>query len=477
MFEGIEELRKKLDSGKLKVKDLAQQAVDASKKVNSKCNAFVTIIDKPKIKENKKSILSGIPYSAKDLFSTKGILTTGSSNALKDYIPFFDATVISRLKKSGAVLTSKSACDEFGLGGTGTTCHTGIVRNPYDENREAGGSSAGSAVAVASGVVPFALGTDTGDSVRKPASFCGIVGYKPTYGLIPRYGVLPFASSLDHVGVFTRSVKDAAIVVDSIKGPDSKDMTALPKTDDLTPLLDGNVEGKRLFYIKEICDIRSYDNPSDELKKSIKLFNEIIEKAKKLGMQVIPESIDQKLLNAIQPTYQVISCAEATSNLSMYTGIIYGPRGNGSNINEMVKDYRAHGFSSLIKRRLVIGSYVLQKENQERYYLNACRVRQMIIDKFNELFTQYDGFITLASGGGAPLFDGKTEVLSNEAVLENHLAIGNFGGFPSITIPAGFINNLPIGINITGKVQDDVNVLNIAYALEKDIKFKGGLHE
>lgn len=477
MFDSIEQICEDLKNKKITKEELVKKTVEKSKEVNKKFNAFVTIIDEPKKEEKSKNILSGIPYSAKDMFSTKGILTTGSSNSLKDYVPFFNATVIERLNKAGAVLTSKSVCDEFGLGGTGTTGHTGVVRNPYDENRQAGGSSAGSAVAVATGVVPFALGTDTGDSVRKPAAYCGVVGYKPTYGVISRYGVLPFASSLDHVGVFTRNVKDASIVVDNIKGPDGKDMTALPKMDDFTEELDGKVEGKRLFYIKEICDIRSYENPSDELKETIRIFNETIEKAKKLGMQVIPESIDQKLLNAILPTYQVISCAEATSNLSMYTGIIYGPRGIGANINDMVKDYRTHGFSSLIKRRLVIGSYVLQKENQERYYLNACKVRRIIINTFNELFTQYDGFITLASGQGAPLLDEKAEVLSEEAVLENHLAIANFGGYPSITIPNGFVNNLPIGINITGKVMDDANVLNIAYALEKEIKFKGGINE
>lgn len=477
MFDTIEELNKKLKDNKINSGSLINDAVNKSKEVNHNCNAFVTILDKPEYTKNKKSILNGVPYSAKDMFSTKGILTTGSSNSLKDYVPFFDATVISRLKEAGAVLVSKSVCDEFGLGGTGTTGHTGVVRNPYDYERQAGGSSAGSAVAVATGAAVFALGTDTGDSVRKPAAFCGVVGYKPTYGVISRYGVLPFASSLDHVGVFTRSVKDAALVVDAVKGPDGKDMTALPKMDDFAPQINGDVEGKRLFYIKEICDIRSYENPSSELKESIRLFNEVVDKAKKLGMQVIPESIDQKLLNAIQPTYQVISCSEATSNLSMYTGIIYGPRGNGSTINEVVKDYRTHGFSSLIKRRLVIGSYVLQKENQERYYLNACRVRRLIIDKFNELFTQYDGWITLASGGGAPKLNDKAEVLTNEAVLENHLAIANFGGFPSITIPDGFVNNMPVGINITGKVMDDANVLNIAAALEKEIDFKGGLHE
>ena len=478
----IEYLREKIDSNdKYLGADLLITTNKVSHDINKKYNAFVTIIDKPEYLENKDSILNGIPYSAKDMFSTKGILTTGSSNSLKDYIPVFDATVIARLKKAGAILTSKSVCDEFGLGGTGTTGHTGIVRNPYDAKRQAGGSSAGSAVAVATGVVPFALGTDTGDSVRKPAAFCGIVGYKPTYGVISRYGVLPFASSLDHVAVFANSVKDASIVVDAIKGPDGKDMTCLPDTANFTEQIDDNVQGKKLFYIKELCNINSYENPNEELIESIKLFNDTIEKCKKMGSEVVEESIDQKLLNAIQPTYQVISCAEATSNLSMYTGIIYGPRGVGNNINDMMKDYRTKGFSPLIKRRLVIGSYVLQKENQERYYLNACRVRRLIINTFNELFTKYDGFITMASGAGAPLLDEKGEVLSEEAVLENHLAIGNFGGYPSITIPNGYVDKMPIGINITGKVMDDANILNIASALEKQIGFKsaleGGLHD
>ena len=477
MADSIEKINKKIAGKKITKEDLVKECIKKSKDINRKYNAFVTIIDKPKFNKKADSILNGIPYSAKDLFSTKGILTTGSSNALKDYVPFFDATVIKKLNECGAVLTSKSVCDEFGLGGTGMTGHTGVVRNPYDDKRQAGGSSAGSAVAVATGVVPFALGTDTGDSIRKPASFCGIVGYKPTYGLISRYGVLPFASSLDHVGVFTNNVKDAAIVVDAIKGPDGKDMTALPECAPLTPQLNGKIEGKRLFYIKEICDIRFYDNPSEELKQTIDEFDKIVKLCRDMGMQVIAESINEKLLNAIEPTYEIISCAEATSNLSMYTGIIYGPRGIGSNINEMVKDYRTHSFSPLIKRRLVIGSYVLQKENQEKYYLNACKVRRMIIDKFNKLFSEYDACLTLASGKGAPLLDEKANVLDGEAVLENHLAIGNFGGYPSITIPFTYVSGLPVGINITGKVQDDANVLNIAYALEKKIKFKGGVHE
>ncbi len=476
----IEELHNKIINNEIKSLDLASEALKKSHEVQKECNAFVTILDNLEYQENKESLLDKIPYSAKDMFSTKNILTTGSSNSLKDYVPFFDATVIKKLKEAGAILTSKSACDEFGLGFTGTTCHTGIVKNPYDKMRQAGGSSAGSAVAVSAGVVPFSLGTDTGDSVRKPAAYCGIVGFKPTYGVISRYGVFPFAASLDHVAVFANSVKDASIVVDAIKGPDGKDMTALPEMPNFTPQIDGNVNGKKLFYIKEICNIDNYNNPDKDMIETFKIFNETLDKLRSIGVEVVEESIDQRLLNALLPAYQVISCAEATSNLSMYTGIIYGPRGVGTNVFDMLKDYRTKGFSPLIKRRLVIGSYVLQKENQERYYLNACKVRNLVIKTFNKLFEKYDGFITIPSGKGAPLLDESSELLSKLTVLENHLCIGNFGGYPSITIPNGYVNNLPIGVNITGKVMDDANILNIAYALEKEIKFNkniGGQNE
>jgi aspartyl-tRNA(Asn)/glutamyl-tRNA(Gln) amidotransferase subunit A len=477
----IQDIHQMLLDGKTTSDGITKESITLARKYQKDYNSFVTILDASG-NENINHPLAGIPYAAKDLFSTKDILTTGSSNALKDYIPFYNATVINRLNEVNSVLIGKTVCDEFGLGGTCTTGHTGSVKNPWNPLYQAGGSSGGSAAAVALGIVPYALGTDTGDSVRKPAAYCGVVGYKPTYGTISRYGVLPFASSLDHVGVFTRNVKDAAIVVDSIKGPDGKDMTCLPKTDYFTPSIDGNVKGKKLFYIKELCNLNEFTNPTSDLKKTLTEFQKTLELAKKLGIEVTEESVDLKLLKAIYPTYMIISCAEATSNLSMYTGIIYGPRGIGNNINDMLKDYRTKCFSPLIKRRLVIGSYVLQKENQDRYFLNACRVRRLIIDKMNDLFKKYDGLILPASGGGAPLLKGASEVISDKRqILENHLAIGNFGGFPSITIPNGFIDDLPIGINITGKIMDDANVLNMAYAIEQQMKFHdqivGGKHE
>ena len=237
--------------------------------------------------------------------------------------------------------------------------------------------------------------------------------------------------------------------------------------------LNKDVKGKKLFYIKEITDIDNYKNPSEELKNHLENFNKTIELCKKLGMEVYEESVDKKLLDAVPSVYVVLSCAEATSNMSNLTGISFGPRGEGETPFEIMKDHRTKGFSPLIKRRFVIGSYVLQKENQEKYFINAKRVRRLIVNKMNELFSKYDGLILpVGSGPAKPIEDSKNKLSSSNNILEDHLQIGNFGGYPSITIPNGFINNLPVGVNITGKVKDDINVLNIAYALESNMEYK-----
>ena len=335
-------------------------------------------------------------------------------------------------------------------------------------------SSAGSACAVAAGVYPYALGSDTGDSIRKPAAYCGIVGYKPTYGMCSRYGLFPFASSLDHAGVLTRSVEDAAIVIDAMKGIDKNDMTTWDsKNIHLKDALTGDVRGKKLFYIKEIVDIKNYSNASEELKAHLENFYNTLEIYKDLGVTIEEVSMDQKLLNAISSVYVVISCAEATSNMSNLTGIIFGPRSQNTNVVEMMKEHRTKGFSPLIKRRFVIGSYVLQKENQERYFKNAARVRRLIVDRMKEFFKEYDGLVLPVSTGPAKTFFNSNNMMDeNTNVLEEHLQIGNFGGFPSITIPNGFINQLPVGINITGNCYDDENVLNLAYALESKMSYK-----
>lgn len=466
----IDDIRSNLDNG-VTSEELFNEARDKALKYQELYNSFVTIMDTKK-EESSDSILKGIPYGLKDNISTKGILTTGSSNILKDYIPLYDSTVYKKLKESGAVLIGKTVLDELAMGGTGTTGHTGIVRNPWDKDRMIGGSSSGSAASVALGIVPFSIGSDTGDSVRRPASYGGVVGFKPTYGRISRYGLFSFASSLDTVGVLARSVKDISYVMDVIKGHDDKDMTSLPDENILySDNIDNDIKGKKLFYIKEALENSSNNG---ELKEIIDNFYSVIDKARELGFIVEEVSVDKSLLEAIYPVYNVISCAEATSNNSNLTGISFGNRIDGKDVNDIMMNTRTEGFSELIKRRFVIGSYVLQKENQDKLFLNACRVRRLLVDKFNELFKEYDGYILPSTEKIAPRFDDISDKLSDDyLILGSHLIIGNFGGYPSISIPSGFVNNMPVGVNITGRVKDDSLVLNMANKLEEVLGCKG----
>ena len=475
MNKSIEEIHEALTKKEVIAKDLINESLKKSHEIQAEYNAFVTIMDDAKEISVTDNLLSGIPYGIKDNYSTKGILSTGSSNTLKDYVPFFTATAIENLERAGAIPVNKTVMDEFGMGGTGTTGHTGIVRNPWDKTRMCAGSSAGSACAVAAGVYPYATGSDTGDSIRKPAAYCGIVGYKPTYGMISRYGLFPFASSLDHCGVLTRSVKDAAIVVDNMKGIDKNDMTTWDSSNiNLAKSITGEVKGKKLCYIKELCDINMYPNASDTLKQHLENFHKVLDNIKQLEVEIEEVSVDKTLLDAISSVYVVISSAEATSNMSNLTGISFGPREDGHNYIDMIKNFRTKNFSPLIKRRFVIGSYVLQAENKDRYFHNAARVRRLLVDTWNKLFEKFDAVILPVGTGPAKYLDESKIIKDKDTdALEEHLQIGNFGGFPSITIPDGFIDKLPVGLNITGACYDDENVLNIAYVLEANMKYKG----
>lgn len=465
--KSLKEIHASLKTGNVTSDELVKESLDRASLYQKDLNSFVTILNDVKASEVTDNILSGIPYAAKDNFSTKGILTTASSNILANYVPSFDATAISKLNDAGSVMIGKTVLDELAMGGTGTTGHTGVVRNPWDTSRLIGGSSAGSASAVARGIVPFALGSDTGDSIRKPAGYGGIVGYKPTYGLISRWGLFAFASSLDHVGCFTKTVEDAAYVIENLKGIDKRDMTSFDSSSiNIVSNLNNDIKGKKLFYIKEIVDELKGE------KKYMDNFNKILGYLEELGVSVKEESIDKKLLNAIYPSYMAISCAEATSNNSNLTGIPFGNRKDGNTPDEVMINTRTEGFSELIRRRFVIGSFILQKENQEKLFKNAGRVRRLIVDKMNSLFEKYDGLIMPNAGAIAPHFDEEMDRLSEKyLLLENHLAIGNFGGFPSITIPSGIIDDMPVAVNITGPIMSDDKVFNIAKKLEEKIGF------
>lgn len=475
MNKSIEEIHEALISGKVTSQELINEALNKSHEIQEKYNAFVTILDDAKPGILTDDLLSGIPYGIKDNYSTKGILTTASSNTLKDYIPFYTATAVNNLEKHGAVAINKTVLDEFGMGATGTTGHTGAVLNPWNPSMMCAGSSAGSACAVAAGVYPYALGSDTGDSIRKPAAYCGIVGYKPTYGMISRYGLLPYASSLDTCGVLTRNVRDAAIVVDAMKGIDPHDMTSWDSSNiHLLESINGNVKGKKLCYIKELVSLDNYPHASDTLKAHLKNFMDALNKIKASGIIVEEVSVDKKIIDATANVYNVISYAEATSNMSNLTGISFGPREKGNNYVEMMKNYRTNNFSPLIKRRFIIGSYVLQKDNKEKYFYNAQRLRRIITDAWLELFKNYDAVILPIEAGPANYVDLSKNYneFDHELIpLHENLQAANLGGFPSIAIPDGFVNNLPVGLSLTSKPYDDENMLNIAYAIENTLGY------
>lgn len=469
----IEEYNHLFIKNKTKALENLLELIDKAKNLDKEYNIFETIIDNPYVGKNT-SLISGTPYTLKDNFSTKGILTTASSNSLKDYIPVFDATVYKKLNDAGAVMIGKTTMDELALGGTGTTGHLGPVKNAYNKELISGGSSSGSAVSVALDLVPFSIGSDTGDSVRKPAAYNGVVGFKPSYGLVSRYGLFPFATSLDTVGVLSKTVLDAAMVTNEIKGKDEKDMTSYDSSDiDLVENIKVEPTSKKLFYIKELVDMSNFEDVTDNnyIQDIIMKYSEVVSDLKNKGYIVEGISIDKELLKAIYPAYLVISCSEATSNDSNLTGIIFGPKSEGKTSIEKMKNFRGENFCSLIKRRFVIGSYSLEKENQEKYFLNAKRIRRMLVDILDKTFSEYDALILPVGNGYIPKIGEKYSIKDEmESALDNHLILGNFGGYPSITLPVSIVNNFPFAINITSQRYEDKKLLNLAYDIEKILK-------
>ena len=465
----IREIHNAILKGEVTPLELVKEAIESAKKDDN--NAFEYICEKEaleavsKLDPNKKeNLLYGIPVVIKDNYSTKNIPTTGSSNILNGYTPIFSSEVVSRLEKEGAIVVAKSTMDELAMGGSGTTGHLGITYNPWDKSKThlIGGSSCGSAASVAAGIVPFSIGSDTGDSVRKPASYSCLVGFKPSWGRISRFGLFPFATSLDHVAYFTRNVEDSAIVLNVLAGRDDKDFSSSFKpVEDYCSNLNEPIKGKKIAVIKEI--IESISNVA--IKEA---FNKNIAALKELGAIVEPVSIDSKLLKAIYPTYIIISCAESTSNNANLDGVKFGPREPGESFEEIMTNTRTKGFSRLIKRRFVIGGYSLLKENREELFVRAQKCRRLIVNAFNKVFEEYDAIYCPAAPGVAPLISGNSDLLSDEYLIaDNYMAFGNMGGFPSITLPLGFDQELPFGGNLTGKPFKESELLSIASVIEK----------
>ena len=473
----IKELHELLLQGKITPTEIITTAFQALESYHD-LNATVTILKTEALKVAKElealeikpdDYLFAIPYFAKDNFATKNIRTTASSHILDNFIPPYDAQVVKILANNNAILLGKTALDELGMGGHGLYAHTGEVLNPWDKTRITGGSSSGSAALVAAGVVPFALGSDTGDSIRKPASYTGIVGLKPTYGILSRFGLFPYAPSLDTVGYFTRTVEDCAIVLDYLAKQDDKDATSLPSDQqNYYQNLTTDIKNYQFAYIKQI---------HQQLPAPIKaIYEELYQKLTVHNIRLTAIEFPEDLLKALLPVYMIISFAEAVSSHSNLDGINFGVRQEGETYEEVMLNSRGKGFGDVVKRRYVIGSYALTRKNQTLLFLKAKRVRRLIVTELEKIFSQYDILLLPSASDVAPkIADIKQQVLKEEDVehyIDDVLVLANFMGNPSLTIPLALINELPIGININAKPFNDQAVLNVGYLLEDIIGLK-----
>ncbi len=415
------------------------------------------------IAKGKARELEGIPLAIKDLYCTKGVRTTASSKMLENFIPQYESTVSQKLLDAGISMLGKTSMDEFAMGSTNLTSYFGEVKNPYKRNGEdlvPGGSSGGSAAAVASGCAMAATGSDTGGSIRQPASFCGLVGMKPTYGRASRYGMVAFASSLDCPGPITRSVEDSALFLKVIAGLDEKDPTTAPKeVVDWTKVLGSSIKGLKVGIPLEY--------KSDKLNPEVqKLWDERAEDLKKLGAEVVEISLPNTKYSL--PVYYIIAPAEASSNLSRYDGVKYGYRTTSPfhSLDEMYELTRTEGFGAEVKKRLLIGSTILTEEFYERSYLKALKTRHLICNDFDEAFKKVDVILTPSTTGAA--FSKNDKLSPLDVYLNDVYTVGaSLAGLPSISVPVGKDKNgLPLGLQIIGKKFDEENVFKFASQLE-----------
>ncbi len=412
---------------------------------------------------NKK--LPGIPMAVKDLFCTKNIKTTASSKILNNFIPTYESTVTDNLWNDGAILLGKLNCDEFAMGSSNETSYFGNVISPIDKDLVPGGSSGGSASALAAKLTPATIGTDTGGSIRQPASFTGTVGLKPTYGSCSRYGIVAFASSLDQAGPMTKNVEDAALLLEVMSSFDNKDSTSV---DFKRPLyskdLSKNIKGKKIGIPKEY----RVDGMSQEIEK---LWDDGKKYLKDCGAEIIDVSLPHTKFAL--PTYYIVAPAEASSNLARYDGVKYGFRTDGDNLIDMYEKTRSAGFGDEVKRRIMIGTYVLSSGYYDAYYLKAQKVRRLIKNDFNNVFQKVDAILTPSTPSSAFKIGDKSNDPVSMYLNDIFTVPVNLAGLPGISIPAGLDKKgYPLGLQIIGKSFDEQNMLNIAYSMEDKINFK-----
>ena len=409
--------------------------------------------------------LPGVPMAVKDLFCTNGVKTTAGSKILNNFIPPYESTVTQNIWNEGAILLGKLNCDEFAMGSSNETSFFGNVQSPIAKGLVPGGSSGGSASALAANLTPITIGTDTGGSIRQPASFTGTVGLKPTYGSCSRYGIVAFASSLDQAGPMSKDVKDCALLQEIISTYDEKDSTSVDfKRNEYSKELTKNIKGKKIGIPKEYR--------VDGMPKEIEdLWTKGIEYTKDCGAVIVEISLPHT--NYALPTYYIVAPAEASSNLARYDGVKYGFRSKGENLIDMYEKTRSEGFGAEVQRRIMIGTYVLSSGYYDAYYLKAQKVRKLIKNDFDEAYKKVDAILTPSTPSAAFKIGEKTNDPVSMYLNDIFTVPVNLAGLPAISIPAGVdAKGYPLGLQIIGKAFDEQNILNIAYAMEEKILFK-----
>ncbi len=425
-------------------------------------NACLEIINDYKYaKNNENSNINKILYAVKDNINVLGSITTGGSLFFENYKSPYSATVIKLLDKAGAIPICKANLDEFGLGGTGLFSAYGYVKNPLDETRISAGSSSGSAVLVAKKLVAFALGTDTGDSIRMPASYLGIYGYKPSYGLISRYGVFPYSPSLDHVGLLTNSVYDIAMVMDHINKHDEKDFTSQIIELDFLKNIDLDTTKSKICFFENIVNLLNVNEKE--------LFTSTINNLQKV-FKIEKSNYPCNLVHLIPTVYEILSYSEAVSCYQNITGIPFGKKEDGKNFHEKTVNTRTKNFGKELKRRLILGSYCTLEGNYNDVFLKCKKIRKIIVDEAEKQFENYDFFIMPGSATIASKVEDVVSKKVSPSDVDNYLQIANFGGYPSITIPMGKIDEMPMGINIMGKINSDEKLIALANHIDRLIK-------
>ncbi len=473
----VHELKEKLAKKEITVQEVTKAYIDRINDKEKDVGAFVTTLCDEALEEAKsiqekidageiKGELAGIPIGIKDNMCTKEIKTTCSSKMLENFVSPYDATVVEKLKEQQMIDLGKLNMDEFAMGASTEYSAFHVTRNPWNLNAVPGGSSGGSAAAVAANLVPWALGSDTGGSIRQPAAFCGVVGLKPTYGLVSRYGLVAFASSLDQIGPITKDVEDAAMLLNVIAGHDERDTTSENREKiDYTKCLKNNVKGLKIGVPKEFFG----EGINEEVKAKLK---EAIEKYKEMGAEVEEFSLD--IANYALATYYIIACAEASSNLGRFDGIRYGYRTkNFTNLKEIYKNSRSEGFGDEVKRRIILGTYVLSSGYYDAYYKKAQQVRTLVRKEFDKAFEKYDILLTPTSPTVA--FEiGTRSTNPLEMYLADICTVSvNIAGLPGISIPCGVDSKgMPVGMQLIGNRFDEEKILNAAYTYEQATKFR-----